>query len=494
MARFWVRPWQPGSPCDIHAFVTSPAAPAAQNPWDEPQARVDDLLAQGRVDEAVVLARTLTGRHPDDAWAWHRLAAALLVADDPAALGEARAAAERAVTIDPTSAMGYRMLSEAALRAGDPDAALATMRAAVQAAPDSWVTHLDLAAALADRPGGAREAYRIAYRATHLAPQRPEPHLMLGDLALRAGDLEAAAARYSDALAIAPDYEMAQAKMAELRARTAAAGDPDLRLVRSLGNGLAVLALLAVLGCAMLLALWPGSATGWYRAVVAIAAGGLILVAAAFAGAGRGLARGTGFRVGLTATAVGLLAAMLTMLIGGLAGGGTPLRAALCVALAGYAGGHLVARWAERAAGPVADRTRAAAMINLALGNLLHGVVFVVVALLEMALPAGGAQTVAVLVVVVLVFAAGIRYSALWRTPAAPEPGGGHRQRNVGRARSVLAGVAGAGVVDVIGCAGALVVLFTGPATAVLLVATIMALALAATCAVSGAANRGAAS
>jgi Flp pilus assembly protein TadD len=471
--------------------VTSPAAPAAQNPWDEPQARVDDLLAQGRVDEAVVLARTLTGRHPDDAWAWHRLAAALLVADDPVALGEARAAAERAVTLDPTSAMGYRMLSEAALRAGDPEAALATMRAAVQAAPESWVTHLDLAAALADRPGGAREAYRIAYRATHLAPQRPEPHLMLGDLALRAGDPDAAAARYSNALAIAPDYEMAQVKMAELRARTAAAGDTDLRLVRSLGNGLAVLALLAVLGCAMLLALWPGSPTGWYRAVVAVAAGGLILVAAAFAGAGRGLAPGTGYRVGLTATAVGLLAAMLTMLIGGLAGGGgTPLRAALCVALAGYAGGHLVARWAERAVGPVADRTRAAAMINLALGNLLHGVVFVAVALLEMALPPGGGQTVAVVVVVVLVFAAGIRYSALWRTPAAPEPGGGHRQRPSRRAQAVLAGVTAAGVVDVVGCVGALVVLFTGPATAVLLVATIMALALAAACAVSGATNR----
>ncbi len=122
-------------------------------------ARADALLADGEAGEAVALLQRVTREHPDDAWLWHRLAAALLALDGGRESDAvARDAAERAVTLDPTSAVGYRLLSEASLRLDDPDAALDTMHSAVQAAPDSWVAHLDLAAALAGRPGGEREA------------------------------------------------------------------------------------------------------------------------------------------------------------------------------------------------------------------------------------------------------------------------------------------------------------------------------------------------
>jgi cytochrome c-type biogenesis protein CcmH/NrfG len=180
----------------------------------------EQLLKDHRADEASVPLRELARRQPGDARTWLRLAAALLAGDGGAAAdAEARGAAERAVALDPASAIGYRMLSEAALRLGDRDAALDTMRAAVSAAPDSWVTHLDLAAALIERPGGGVEAWQLAKRAASIAPERAEPHVLLGDLALRAGDMDKAAAGYADALDRAPGDLMVTRKLAELHHR-----------------------------------------------------------------------------------------------------------------------------------------------------------------------------------------------------------------------------------------------------------------------------------
>ncbi|WP_203960130.1 tetratricopeptide repeat protein [Actinocatenispora thailandica] len=308
------------------------------------QDEAEQLLTDHRADEASVPLRELAGRQPGDARTWLRLAAALLAGNGGAAAdAEARDAAERAVALDPSSAIGYRMLSEAALRMGDRDAALDTMRAAVSAAPDSWVTHLDLAAALIERPGGGREAWQLAKRAASIAPERAEPHVLLGDLALRAGDMDKAAAGYADALDRAPGDVMVTRKLAELHHRLdggpaaalrsgAPAPDPAMapsdpwaqsatpdafpaseawpadtamqqsgtahaagatpprgapepdettgrRPVRVLANCVSVLSILAAAVAGMLLALAPAPLTGWYRVVAGVAGAALVVVA-----------------------------------------------------------------------------------------------------------------------------------------------------------------------------------------------------------------------
>ena len=447
--------------------------------------RLDQLLSSGRADEAVVLARRLTWQWPADPWTWHRLAAALLVSDgDIEAAQEARTAAEQAVTLDPTSAMGYRMLSEASLRLGDPDSALATMRAAVQAAPDSWVAHLDLAAALADRPGGAREAYRIAQRATRLAAHRPEPHLMVGDLALRDDDMATAEAAYLAALSVAPDSELARGKLAQLHERQRTPTGVDRSATRAAGNGLATLGLLAVVAGGVLAALAPTPAATWYRVVVLVAGVGLILLAAAGAAVLRGLPTEPGYRVGLVAAATCVAGAVLAMLIGGIANSAAPVRVAVFLGVAGYGVGHLTARCADRAGTPTlderpADRMRAAALLNLALGSLLHGVALAALALLFTALPHAVAAPLGVVAAIALLFVAGLAYATIIGDADA------HRQRFGWRPVAVLVGVGAAGFTDVLGSAGLLSLLFAPTATLLLLVAAFVALAVAAVAALS---------
>jgi Flp pilus assembly protein TadD len=353
--------------------------------------------------------RELARRQPDDARTWLRLAAALLAGNGGTEGDiEARAAAERAVALDPASALGYRMLSEAALRLGDRDAALDTMRAAVSAAPDSWVTHLDLAAALVERPGGGVEAWQLAKRAASIAPQRAEPHVLLGDLALRAGDMDKAAAGYADALDRAPGDVMVTRKLAELHHRldggpTAAlrpgspdtdpamapsdpwAGEPDTfrayapdtgepgsyrppapdpqpagpngpepvvgvhRPARVLGNCLSVLGILAAAVAGMLLVLRPSGATGWYQAVAGIAGVGLVVVTVLLlAGSSAGWRQLAGGRGGLVASLVFGALAVLAGPVGALADSVPVLLVAVALGVLGCLCGHLVARGAVR--------------------------------------------------------------------------------------------------------------------------------------------------
>lgn len=373
------------------------------------QDEAEQLLKEHRADDASVPLRELARRQPDDARTWLRLAAALLAGNGGTEGDiEARAAAERAVALDPASALGYRMLSEAALRLGDRDAALDTMRAAVSAAPDSWVTHLDLAAALVERPGGGVEAWQLAKRAASIAPQRAEPHVLLGDLALRAGDMDKAAAGYADALDRAPGDVMVTRKLAELHHRldggpTAAlrpgspdtdpamapsdpwAGEPDTfrayapdtgepgsyrppapdpqpagpngpepvvgvhRPARVLGNCLSVLGILAAAVAGMLLVLRPSGATGWYQAVAGIAGVGLVVVTVLLlAGSSAGWRQLAGGRGGLVASLVFGALAVLAGPVGALADSVPVLLVAVALGVLGCLCGHLVARGAVR--------------------------------------------------------------------------------------------------------------------------------------------------
>jgi Flp pilus assembly protein TadD len=472
-------------------------------------ARADALLAEGEAGEAVALLQRVTREHPDDAWLWHRLAAGLLALDGgPESDAVARDAAERAVTLDPGSAVGYRLLSEASLRLDDPESALNTMHAAVQAAPDSWVAHLDLAAALSDKPGGEREAWRAARRAAKLVPAgRPEPHVMLGDFALRDGDLNHAAAAYTDALEQDPDNGQAQAGLADVFERmggaaaeqpgTAATGIPDA--TRTLGNFLAGLAVIGLLGMGMLLVLAPDRRTGWFTAIVLMAVGGLALVGAAVLGGARTLLERVsgrlGYLAGLGAAAAFGIITLATMVTGAFTGEGTGfLRAALCTTLAMYAVGHGVARFADRTARlapptaahpgttdhPTGDRAtgagqavddrppeavRSGAFISLAMGNLLHAAAYGLLILLAGTLMPGTTQLIAVLLVGVVIFLDGIQLSALYAGAQA------HRRRFGWWPVTVLAALAATALISLFAAAVALTSLFTATPTVLLTVA-----------------------
>jgi Flp pilus assembly protein TadD len=445
-------------------------------------AQADALLADGEPAEAVALLQRVTREHPDDAWLWHRLAAALLALDGGRESDSvARDAAERAVTLDPTSAVGYRLLSEASLRLDDPDSALDTMHAAVQAAPDSWVAHLDLAAALSDKPGGEREAWRAARRAAKLSPAgRPEPHVMLGDFALRDGDLNHAAAAYTDALEHDPESPQAKAGLADVfermggatteQPRVGTAGIPDA--TRTLGNFLAGLAVVGMLGIGMLLVLAPDRRAGWFTAIVLMAVGGMALVGAAVLGGARTLLERVsgriGYLAGLGAAAAFGVISLATMVTGAFAGTGTGfLRAALCTTMAMYAVGHGVARFADRTTRVVPptgsvpgeaegeddrppEMVRSGAFISLAMGNLMHAAAYGLLILLAGTLMPGATQLIAVLLVGVVFFLDAIQLAALFAGAQR------HRRRFSWWPVTVLAGMGGTALVSVLGAIAAL--------------------------------------
>ncbi|GAA0364623.1 hypothetical protein GCM10009530_12930 [Microbispora corallina] len=119
-------------------------------------------------------------------------------------------AARQAVGRDPQGEWGHRLASLALERLGRDAEAVASAREAVRLAPGSWAARLRLGAALRRAPGGWREAWAEAHRAVRFAPDEPDPHVLVGDLALLRADHERAAAAYRTALRRRPDHPAAQ--------------------------------------------------------------------------------------------------------------------------------------------------------------------------------------------------------------------------------------------------------------------------------------------
>jgi len=133
----------------------------------------------------------------DDPRAWCMVAAARLAHDQPEA---ALDAARRAMSITPEADWSHRLASLALERLGRHDEAVAAAEDAVQLAPGSWAARLRLASALRRIPACWRDAWSEAGLASRFAPDRPGPHLLLGDLCLLRGDHEQAIRCYRRAL------------------------------------------------------------------------------------------------------------------------------------------------------------------------------------------------------------------------------------------------------------------------------------------------------
>jgi tetratricopeptide (TPR) repeat protein len=125
------------------------------------------------------------------------VAVARLARDQPEGALEA---AGEAVERDPEGEWGHRLASLALERLGRDSEAVAAAQDAVRLAPGSWAARLRLGSMLRRLPGRWRDAWTEAQQAVRFAPEQPDPHVLIGDLALLRGDHEQAAMAYRAAL------------------------------------------------------------------------------------------------------------------------------------------------------------------------------------------------------------------------------------------------------------------------------------------------------
>jgi Flp pilus assembly protein TadD len=160
-----------------------------------------ELLDQG-LDAAAIVAFERAAEASPSASTLYRLGTLLTKTGEVA---RARAAYERALTLDATMAEAHNDLGALLAQGGDVDAAIARFRKALEATPDypDALNNLGYALLLTGRPDEARPLYE---RALALQPDFPEALNNLGLLLGRAGDLTSAERYFRDALARRADY------------------------------------------------------------------------------------------------------------------------------------------------------------------------------------------------------------------------------------------------------------------------------------------------
>ncbi|MDP9866317.1 tetratricopeptide (TPR) repeat protein [Streptosporangium brasiliense] len=151
---------------------------------------------------------------PGDPREWCAAAVAWLGRDQPeAALEAARQAVDRDPRAGAEAGWGYRLASLAFERLGRDAEAVAAAEEAVRLAPGSWAARLRLGTALRRVPGRWRESWVQAVRAVRYAPEEPDPHVLVGDLALLRGEHRRAESAYRDALRRLDDHPGARVNL-----------------------------------------------------------------------------------------------------------------------------------------------------------------------------------------------------------------------------------------------------------------------------------------
>lgn len=189
----------------------------------DPQAYADVLqgLATLRLDAPEAYARADTffrravERDPRYGRAWAGIARVRLVdayrrlVPGPAGYGEARALAERAITLDPRTAAAHVVLGRVAEdHDWDFGAAERHYRRALELAPSDEVATFQLSRLLAHL-GRADESIRLARRALDLDPLAPIAHRWLGSMLMLSGRHEQAVEVLETTLALSPDHGLA---------------------------------------------------------------------------------------------------------------------------------------------------------------------------------------------------------------------------------------------------------------------------------------------
>ena len=161
-------------------------------------------LRRGAADDALMLARELVETRPDDIIAQRLLAnAQRLGGDDAAALATLDAALERA----PEDADLHLERAGLLLKARQLDEAQAALARSVGLDPNQFPAYI-IQAQLALGRGELDEAERLVRTAARIAPEHPQVSAVEGSLALRRGRPDQALAILSQASNLAPDEPM----------------------------------------------------------------------------------------------------------------------------------------------------------------------------------------------------------------------------------------------------------------------------------------------
>jgi tetratricopeptide (TPR) repeat protein len=176
--------------------------------------RAAELTASGRPREAVDLLRPVLAANPLHTEAWCRLAAAQLDAGDADA---ALTAAKQALVLGGDRAWTQRLAALALSELDRHREAAVAAREAVRNGQDDWRCLVVLAEVRQADPEGRAEALDAAREATRLAPGQARAFQVLGDVAVRCGDLGTAEHAYRAALKLDPSDTDVRADLAALR-------------------------------------------------------------------------------------------------------------------------------------------------------------------------------------------------------------------------------------------------------------------------------------
>jgi tetratricopeptide (TPR) repeat protein len=172
----------------------------------------DNLLADGKMEEAISHYRTGLGIMPNDAEGRNNLGTALFRLGK---VDQAMVQYREALRIRPSYAPAHFNLGKALQRKGRIDEAIIQFRQAAQSDPDLAVAHLSLADLLVER-GGAGEAMVHYKWALHIDPGNADAHYHLANLLLERGRVDEAIGHYRRALQINPDYAQARVNLGSI--------------------------------------------------------------------------------------------------------------------------------------------------------------------------------------------------------------------------------------------------------------------------------------
>lgn len=123
---------------------------------------------EGRIDQAIVTARRMNQRFPDDLYWMRRLSLLLVNHGDPA---EGAAIVRKTIEIDPTSPFAYAVLSHALAKLGQYEEARTSLAKAIEMLPDNLNLLLEMAALL-NQMGRPVEAAEFEAKANTLQQEQ----------------------------------------------------------------------------------------------------------------------------------------------------------------------------------------------------------------------------------------------------------------------------------------------------------------------------------
>lgn len=178
--------------------------------------RADLLLEAGRAEDAIRLLTTHVAAHPEDSIALTLLGRAYLEARRPA---DALPPIDAALTMDPDNVVAWQRRSDALRQLGRFEEAKPAGRECVRLAPHSWAAHYTLGLAVHKLPGHRDELFGAARASVELAPDRADPHVLLGLAYAGVGDAHHAEQCYRRALSIDPEHAYARSNLSALHLR-----------------------------------------------------------------------------------------------------------------------------------------------------------------------------------------------------------------------------------------------------------------------------------